>query len=299
MLPDRRNMKLAFITDEATQDLHEAIRFAKDYHLDGVELRSVYDTPIDQIPADTLTDWKRQLDENGLRVCSLASSFYKCGTSPEEISENMEKLNRLCSASDILDCPVIRGFAFFSPESGLIPAAELVPFFDEPIRLLKARKKTLLLEADPSVNTTSHRALASLLKAIDSPCAGAIFDPGNDIYDPFREQPFPEGYMAIRPWIRHIHIKDAIYKNGEPECVMIGTGLVPYPELLAQIAADGYQGWLSLETHYRKDIVLTEEQMRLPQGASFSVGGLAAAAESAEALHTLLNEVQKGREASL
>lgn len=285
-------MKLAFITDEATQDLQEAIRFAKEYQLDGVELRSVYDTPIDQFSAGTLTGWKRQLDENGLRVCSLASSFFKCGTSSEEISEHMEKLNRLCDVSDLLNCPVIRGFAFFAPERGPTPVQELAPFFNEPIRLLKARKKMLLLEADPSVNTTNHKLLASLLKSIDSPYAGAIFDPGNDIYDPQREQPFPEGYMAIRPWIRHIHIKDAVYKNGEPECVKIGTGLIPYPALLAQIAADRYQGWLSLETHYRKDIVLTEEQMRLPQGASFSAGGLEAAAESAKALHSLLEEIQ-------
>ena len=61
---------------------------------------------------------------------------------------------------------------------------------------------------------------------------GAIFDPGNDVYDELGEVPYPDGYNCVKGYIRHVHIKDAV-KNaaGEPECVKIGTGLVRYPEL--------------------------------------------------------------------
>ena len=60
--------------------------------------------------------------------------------------------------------------------------------------------------------------------------------------------------------------------------------------LLRRLAADGYAGWLSMETHYRLDSHLTEEQMRLPGGAGFSAGGAAATAESVAALKDILQK---------
>ena len=70
----------------------------------------------------------------------------------------------------------------------------------------------------------------------------------------------------------------------------MGTGQVGYPALLRRLAADGYAGWLSMETHYRLDSHLTEEQMRLPGGAGFSAGGAAATAESVAALKDILQK---------
>lgn len=288
-------MKLSFITDEATQDFEEAVRFARYYRLEGVELRSVQDTPIDALEPDILQDYHRILKENALEVPNLAGSFFKCDFNDRQaVEENLEKLRRLCDAADILECSYIRGFAFFAPQAGCLSPGQLLPFFEAPGELLHSRRKVLLLEADPSVNTTNHRALADLLKKLEKSSFGAIFDPGNDLYDPCREKPYPDGYEAIRDYIRHIHIKDAVYDGRDmPQCVCVGEGLVDYPRLLRRLLKDGYHGWLSLETHYRKNAVLTEEQMRLPQGNAFSSGGLEATAESVQALQTLLQQARK------
>ena len=284
-------MKLSFITDEITQDFDEAVLFARQYGMQGLELRSVEDTPIDSIPQNRLTEWKKQLDDKGLAVSNLASSFYKCGhTDKAVLTEEMEKLKRLLDAADILGCGTIRGFAFWRQEGLCAAPEELAGLFEAPAKLLRVRRNRLLLEADPSVNTTNHKALAKLLKLLDAELFGAIYDPGNDIYDPQKESPYPEGYEAIAPHMAHVHIKDAVFRQGQPECVKIGTGLVDYPGLLSRLIRDGYDGWLSLETHYRRAAVLTEEQMRLPQGAAFSAGGKEAMAESADALKELLRQ---------
>lgn len=288
----RAMIKLSFITDEATQSLSEAVAFAKQYGLEGVELRSVEDTPIDRIPKEKLLAYRQQLDEAGLTVCNLASSFYK--SSLEEVPAELEKLTRLCDAADILGCATIRGFAFFAPDSGPEITEEIVKAFAPAAEILVRRGKRLLLEADPSVNTTNHAALAALLQRLDCPAIGAIFDPGNDLYDPYHEIPYPDGYQTVRPWIGHIHIKDALLDEaGTPYCVCIGTGAVDYPSLLRALIQDGYGGWLSLETHYRKNAVISEELMRQPSGAAFSAGGLGATAESAEALRTLLAQAKE------
>ena len=109
-------MKISFITDEVTQSFDEAVRFARQNGLAGLELRSVEDTAIDMLPAETLRTWRRRLDAEGLTVCGLAGSFYKCAPEPDAVEAELAKLERLCAAADILGCAFIRGFAFFAPE---------------------------------------------------------------------------------------------------------------------------------------------------------------------------------------
>lgn len=293
-------MKISFITDEATQSFDAAIAFAQKYDLQGLELRSVENTPIDRISRETLQVWKKKLDDASLCVPCLSGSFFKCDI-PKTAApvEEFEKLERLCRAADILECSLIRGFTFFAPENGPVPLEYLKPYYDQAADILRFYNKRLLLEADPSVNTSNHAALSRMLNLLNDPVFGAIFDPGNDIYDPLHEIPYPDGYEAIRSHIMHIHIKDAIVSNGNIFCVKPGEGNVGYPALLHRLLEDGYDGWLSLETHYRKAAHLTEEQMRLPQGDAFSAGGLEATAECAAALHQLIRNAQQTKESKL
>lgn len=297
-------MKLAFITDEITQSFDDAVRFAKAYRLDGLELRSVEEEPIDRIPSGKLRDWRRILDAEGLKTANLSSSFFKCQMESALIAEECEKLQRLCEAAEILGCDTIRGFAFFQGETPFSQALEtIVKAFERPMSILTKAQKTLLLEADPSVYTTNHAQLARLLAAIVKeygpsrpgvsaalPRVAAIYDPGNDLYDPCGETPYPEGYAAVRGWMAHVHIKDAVQTENGPECVRVGTGLVDYPGLLAALKRDGYAGWLSMETHYRVGRQISEEQMRIPQGGAFSQGGAEAMAESIESFRELLEQ---------
>ncbi len=94
-------MKISFITDEVTQSFDEAVRFARQNGLAGLELRSVEDTAIDMLPAETLRTWRRRLDAEGLTVCGLAGSFYKCAPEPDAVEAELAKLERLCAAADI------------------------------------------------------------------------------------------------------------------------------------------------------------------------------------------------------
>lgn len=284
-------MRLAFITDEVTQDFHQAVSFAKQHRLQGLELRSVNGMPIDRIPARVLRQWKRVLDDEGLSVCCLASTFFKCDLEEGLVAEEIEKLKRLCDAADVLGCQNIRGFSLFTSARGAPTTSELASCFETPVHLLREGGKRLLLEADPSVHTTNHQKLARLLTAIHSAYVRAIYDPGNSLYDPTGEIPFPDGYEAIRPYMAHVHVKDAVQNGGRASCVKIGTGQVAYIPLLRRLRADGYEGWLSMETHYRSNAVLSEEQMRLPGGEAFSTGGAEATAESLSALRAMMEAV--------
>ncbi|MCI8632668.1 MAG: sugar phosphate isomerase/epimerase [Lachnospiraceae bacterium] len=277
-------MKLSIITDEITQDLSAAIRFAKAYHLQGVELRTVDNQPLEAFSEQRLKQMHAKLRQADLEVSNIAGSFYKC--TYEQREAELDKLKRLMEAAHILGCSTIRGFAFF--QEAHLCAEQIKEAFEVPVKLLEKEGMRLLLEADPSVFTTNHRQLRELLDFLHSPQLGAIYDPGNDIYDPQGECPYPQGWEAVAPYVAHIHIKDAVMGPEGPQCVRIGSGLVDYAGICQALTRCGYAGYLSLETHYRKGQAISEELMRLPGGNEFSEGGLEAAAESMEALQHLL-----------
>lgn len=274
-------MKLGIITDEVTQDISEAAAFARKHNLRGIELRSVDNMAIDQIPLGKVKEIRRIAEGSNLEICNLSSSFFKCSIdNRQEYLDNIEKLKRLIDRAHILGCTNIRGFSFFLDGNFDDRFGEIIEKFQDPIRMINDEGVNLLLEADPGVFTTNCSKLMKLLSSIGQNNVGAIYDPGNDIYDPDYENPYPDGFDAIRPFIRHVHIKDALRINGKPESVKVGTGSVPYREIFRALYDLGYDGYAVLETHYRPHAQIPEELLKMPGGSLFSYNGDLASEES-------------------
>lgn len=109
--------------------------------------------------------------------------------------------------------------------------------------------------------------LQQFLEELNHPALGVNFDPANMILygmgNPIEALP------ALSPWIRHIHIKDAIFTK-EPGTwgteVPWGDGDVGGPAFLHALTAIGYQGTLAIEresgTDRQGDIVRAAERLR-------------------------------------
>lgn len=275
-------LKLAMITDEVTQDLSAAIALAKQLKMTGVELRSVEGKTIGDIPLETLKTYRAMLDEANLQCVSLASPLCKCVLTEAALPVEMARLDRLLDACDILGAPMIRAFAFV--QDGEKPSVQVLADTLRPfVEKAWARGLRLCFEADPTINTTNHAQIAALLDSIDHPGAGAIYDPGNCMWDREQEVPYPDGFEAIASRIYHVHVKDGIRYLDRTDAVCIGTGRVDYPGLMKALKKQGYQGYFSMETHYRKAVQLSEEMLQRPGGNAFSQGGLEAMEESTEA----------------
>ena len=82
----------------------------------------------------------------------------------------------------------------------------------------------------------------------------------------------------------HVHLKDCGTnpETGKLEWVVLGAGEIDIRGQLAALRADGYDGYVSLETHYRRT-KLSEEVLRLPAGEAFSESGAQATYECLEA----------------
>ena len=112
---------------------------------------------------------------------------------------------------------------------------------------------TLGLENVRSCWGNSGPNAARILAAVDHPRLRAIWDPGNDYVS--GGAPYPDGYRAVLPYLVHVHVKDAAVVDaatGLTRWACIGSGGVDYAGQIAALRRDGYDGVISVETHWRK-----------------------------------------------
>lgn len=85
-----------------------------------------------------------------------------------------------------------------------------------------------------------------------------VFDTGNPIFnnDRSKQKPYPkqnawEFYQAVKPFIEHIHIKDAVWNAEKQDAVytMPGEGDGYVKEILADLKKSGYAKGISIEPH--------------------------------------------------
>lgn len=283
-------IRLSVITDEVSQDLDVAIDFAKRHGLEGVELRSVWDGSIFDATDADVRRMHGKLQDANLAVCCLGLPFFKCDLEDTSArSAHIDKLKRTLEHANLLGASCVRGFAFWEKPDAPVPYGRIVDAFAPVLPLLRDAGVRMALESDPSVNTATATRLAQLLSALDSPWMRAVWDGGNLLFRPDGESP-ALGYALVRPWLAHVHVKDAVHIPEGAQAVCVGTGHSDVPGQLAWLAADGYDGWISLETHYRLNRAIGEALLRVPMGSAFSMDGLEASEESMIQLIHLMKE---------
>ena len=263
-----RPFRLSIITDEVSQDPAAAIELARRFSYDAVELRSVWDSPVELLPEDRQAELSAMLDEAGLSVSAIASSFLKEDWGRDE----REKFERLAYTCRRFGCTVLRGFSFWRSDSYSDGAfADCLRPYDE---LLGRQGLTLVLENDPAVNLSHAAELFRFFQKHRFENIGVLWDPGNDIYTlGSAALSAPASFELLRPWIAHVHLKDAVAREGGAAGVAIGQGELDTVGLLRCLADSGYRGYVALEPHFRLDGALDEKQLRRPGGSAFSEKG--------------------------
>lgn len=268
--------KRSIFTDEVSQDFKKAVDVAVEYKLDGLEIRSVWDKPPQNLSDEDIRKMKGIIAGTGLKVCCIASPFFKCDIDKEEeYRQHIDILKRCIRLAQAFDCTLVRGFTFWRKGSPEAHWQMILDKFEEPVKLLESSGITLGIENEASTYIGTGRVLKRFLNDLKSPRVAAIWDPCNVIFDELvKEVPYPDGYEAIKDNMVHMHLKDAARDKatGKPFCTKIGEGEIDYKAHFMALIKDKYQGYVSLETHWRPTS-LTEEEMNRPGGSSFSKEG--------------------------
>lgn len=286
--------KTGIISDEISQDLNIAVRLAKEFSLDSIEIRSVSDKGPFEFSDDDIAEIGKTVHNAGMSVSAISSPFFKCDIdSEEEIGLNIRGLERCIKMAHMLGTGIIRGFTFWKSRDLADHREKIIERFQKPVGMLKSAGLIMALESDPSVTASNAFQLSEIIEAIDAPQIKALWDPGNNIYFPGSEKPYPDGYNRIRKHIVHVHLKDAyIDACGNVVGCRLGDGSVDLQGQLKSLINDGYDGYAVLEPHYRKTRTLSKEILAHPGGSEFSEDGYEPSRESLESLVSMIRKLR-------
>jgi len=261
------HLKLGIISDELTDNLEQALDFISHYNLHGTELRVIWGKNIMASPQADLDRAKKLLAEHKVQVSDIASPIFKWNLPqmPAKADEKRDTFNASYIEEDgekLLE-DSFRLARFFGTNKVRIFSYWRVKDPDKAYpyvrdRLAKAAQTAarndviLVLENEHSCNIGTGRELGRILKDVNSPHLRGNWDPGNAVM--LGEYPYSEGYDAVRGLFAHVHIKDGRKdpKTGKLDWAPVGAGVVDWKGQFQAFRRDGYQGTMSLETHYRR-----------------------------------------------
>lgn len=262
---DKLRLPIAAITDEFSPNLARAIPMLKEIGMTGAELRVINGKNIMDLSDDELKRTKEMLQEADLEVISIASPVLKCvlPNAPEVDSrfqhdifaskhtfEDQPRLiEHALSLAEFFGARIVRVFSYWR-------TVEPAKCFDAIVKGLsgiaeQAAAKNIIigLENEHACNVGTASESAKVLKAISHPNLQLVWDPANALVA--GEEPYPSGYSLLpKGRIAHVHAKDCHMDGDKPVWGPLGTRHVKWKEQISALLADGYRGYISLETHW-------------------------------------------------
>lgn len=267
--------RLAILTDEVSQEIDAVVRFARDFNLDGIELRSLAGKAFKDLTIPEIRTIAATCRDNGLAISGCATPVFKCDIDdPAAIAEHVELFRRSVDAAKEADCTVVRVFTFLrrghpTTASDLERAAS---HFHKLLDVAKGSDILIGVENEASCLVGTGAETREFLRHLpDSPQLGVVWDPCNVVYLDGTNDPVHDDYPLIADRVRHVHLKDASRTDGKAaqRCVELGTGGIDFPAQLAALKEKGFRDWITLETHWRS-VPLDDESQHLPAGYAFS-----------------------------
>lgn len=249
--------KLGAFTDEISQDLERACAVCTEFGVEGAEIRGVWDTACQKLSDAQVRNIKTILADHGMVTCSIGSPFGKCALEdPAEVAGHMDILRRCADIGLELDCRLVRGFAFWDRDQVPVkPWDAMLAAFDPVPGILEERGVILGLENEASTYVGTAGQARYFVDRLACDRVKPLWDPANHVQDPQgREVPsYPDGYDAVKADLVHVHVKDAAPVDDGMPNVFLGMGICRWPEQLDAFKRDGYDGFVSLETHVNPD----------------------------------------------
>jgi L-ribulose-5-phosphate 3-epimerase len=258
--------KLGVITDEITQDFEQALIWAKGFGLNWVELRLVWGKYVTEFTSADVKRAKDLLAKYNLRVSVLDSPYFKTllpGTISKfsdpkndplqsDFSNQDAVLERAIARAKDFGTDKVRIFAFLRVADPTTVFDRVAKELDRTAAVAKREGIRLVLENEFSCNVATGVEGAAMLKAVTSPALGLNWDPGN-AFAAGEKNPYPDGYDTLnKKRIWHIHLKDAQDDPGRAASTWrpMDGGKIDYLGQFRALLKDGYEGTMSLETHY-------------------------------------------------
>ena len=242
---------LSAFADEAGETLNEQIAALTEAQIDHVDLRNVDGYNIVELPLDHAASVKKKLDAMGIALCMYGSPVGKIDIA-DDFQIEVKRMNHLGELKQIFGAQAVRMFSYYN-KGGASPDKWRAEAVDRVKRLVElAEKNDLVLyhEHEPGLYGGSFKTVMDLyeqMQKLGGDRFRLIFDFDN--YNQAGEDVW-ENHQNQRRHVAAIHLKESQKQpDGSFMHVPVGQGDGHVPEILADLAACGWEGSLTLEPH--------------------------------------------------
>jgi L-ribulose-5-phosphate 3-epimerase len=261
----KQPIRLAAITDEFSPDLEVALEAMTSVGMTGVELRTIggrniVDLSDSDIETIVVAARRRQMD-----IVSIASPLLKCVLpdgppvdgrfqqdvfgSPFTFEDQPRLTRRVFEIARFTGARIIRVFSYWRTVDPPRCEDRVVAALHALAEEAATHDVTIGLENEYACNVGTAAESARLLHRLAHRHLQLIWDPANAFI--LGDVPYPDGYRLLpRERIVHVHVKDCVMRDGRGCWGPIGEMGIDWAGHIGALARAGYQGWLSLETHW-------------------------------------------------
>ena len=256
--------------------LGEAITLFSSQGFDGIEI--IWDDDFKcalpkRAANKDLSELKRNLAESDLEVCCLTP--YMFGINALDVDQrrrDLEDFQRCINAADRLRASCIRVYGGgYNPEKDGEKRHDLEEILIDSLRRLgeEAAEVGVVLAVETHFNTLTCSAseTADIVRRVNHPNVLVLYDQPNLEFS--EGEKHSQALEILKGLIAMVHVKDLVYKEGisggfiSSQVVTVdeserrissripGEGIIPWPEILPALAAQGFDDWLSLEYERR------------------------------------------------
>ena len=229
--------KLSAFADEADRSLSGQISAMLENGIEQLEIRRVDGQNVVDISLEKAREIRQRLDDNGLSVWSMGSSYGKIKIE-DDFTPHLDKFKRSIEVANVLGTQHMRMFSFYVPVGWETEHADAV----------MERLGAFCAAAEGSGVVLCHENEKGIYGENAARCAQihqtfpqikAVFDPANFVQC---KQDTVAAWERLGPYVEYLHIKDALETG---VVVPAGKGVGNLSYILAH-----YQGEvLSIEPH--------------------------------------------------
>lgn len=246
-------MKLAIVTDEISQDPATAIELGREWGVEWFELRMLMGRRFPNVDDGLIGRIEALLDEFDARVSATSPGFFKIPAADERVRSTLsEQFPRALELTRRLGADRMILFGFLRPEGvprDAEPPGAVVDLLREMVERASADEVLCLLENEGICYGDTGLRAAALIRAVGHPNLKLNWDPGNSVHAG-SERPYPDEYEQLKGLVAHVHVKDMAERGGKLTTVAPGEGIIDWCGQLAALRADGYDGFITVETHF-------------------------------------------------
>lgn len=269
-------MKISILSDEISADPETAIELGVQWGIQDFELRGYYLDRVPNISVYQKLRLRQVLERYQAKVIAISPGLFKFPYPAKQPAEfpmpwldqvyyadwsNARKqldehLNELLPASldfaNEVGARLVVTFAF--SRAGLPPGSPPDELLDSLLAAAERARSAglqLAIENEAGFWADTGERTANIVRMVNHPCLGVNWDPGNAFFE--GDTPYPDGYRHVRGLVRHVHFKDAL-RNSQGGYAYTVEGQIDWASQLRALAADGYTGFLSIETHLRPKV---------------------------------------------